>query len=224
MKPLFIFLFISFYTSQLFALQWEYTLKDALITTVDKDGHKQHSIDIKVIDYFINAISPYARSYPPKIKNEQDKKEITDKLVKLSNMLETLLANQPKNIVLLTKAAFVHTMAHNVDIKGSFNKAKHNYEVALSIDTNSAKINYMYGMFLVNTKKYHYHSIPYLEKALDLGVDDARYTLGLLYYHQGNEIKGLEFLHTYAKDNPKNQHVKNIIEALKNKKLAFGEK
>ncbi len=76
-------------------------------------------------------------------------------------------------------------------------------------------------MFLSGTKKYHFDSVPYLGRALELKQNDAQYTLGLLYFHQGNKQMGMEILQNYSKDNPNNCQVKKIIKAIKSGGLKF---
>jgi hypothetical protein len=80
------------------------------------------------------------------------------------------------------------------------------------------------GMFLASTHKYHWDSIPYLQKALELGAEDARYTLGLLFVQQGKMKEGMDHLQTYSKKHPENGHVKNIIKAIENGELQFKSK
>jgi len=206
------------------AVHWKYDVKDALKQTVDQNNRTKASVDIKVIDYFIAKITPYARQYPPRFNDDKEKEDIRKKLYQLSMILDVLVRNEPDNIALLERAAFVNNMAHNTDIKGSHQKAAHYYERSLSIDPESQKMNYLYGMFLANTERTPHKSIIYLEKALKLGNGDARFTLGLLYVRQGKIEKGLKMLESYEKEHPDNQHVKKIIRAVKEKRLTFKTK
>lgn len=75
------------------------------------------------------------------------------------------------------------SMGHNLDL-GTSELSKQYFEKALKIEPNNVKANYLFGMFLVSTRKYFYDSIPYLEKALKLGKEDARFSLGLVYLRQ----------------------------------------
>ena len=206
------------------AVTWKYDVSDALKQTVDQNNRTKASVDMNVIDYFITKITPYARQYPPRFHDDKEKEDVRQKLYQLSMILDVLVQNEPDNIALLERAAFVNNMAHNTDIKGSYQKATHYYERALSIDPERQKMNYLYGMFLANTERTPHKSIIYLEKALKLGNGDARFTLGLLYVRQGKIEKGLKMLESYEKEHPDNQHVKKIIRAIEEKHLEFKTK
>ena len=48
-----------------FAGEWDYDLRDAMIEKVDKTGNKRYSVDVHIIDYYIDRISINAKEYPP---------------------------------------------------------------------------------------------------------------------------------------------------------------
>lgn len=200
---------------------WDYELRDAMVEKVDERGNKSHSVDMRVIDYYISRIAFYAKEYPPKFKNKEEQDEVINKLEQLIGLLEIIGENQQNNPEFLARAAFANSMGHNVDLEGAAEKSGAYYEKLLRITPESPIANYHYGMFLSGTRKYHFDSIPYLEKALKLGQEDARYTLGLLYYEQGEKEKGMLMLEKYSMDNPKNVHVKKIIEAINSGNLKF---
>lgn len=200
---------------------WKYELKDALIEKVGSDGKKTHAINVEVIDYYINRIAEHAREYPPKFRDEQQKQEVVEKLRQLLSLLDILGENQQNNPEYLRRAAFANSMGHNLDIPESSAKAMDFYRRLLKVEPESKLANYYYGMFLVGTRKYHFDGIPFLEKALALGVEDARFTLGLLQVERGKTEEGLRYLETYAKNTPDNQHVRKVIEGVKNGNLKF---
>jgi len=112
-------------------------------------------------------------------------------------------------------------LGHNLDFEGSSEKATDSFKKLLKIDPNNPQGNYLYGMFLSNTRKYHFDGVPYLEKALKLGVEDSRYTLGLLRVQQGRREEGLKLLKQYSEKNPQNDHVKRVIKAIESGDLKF---
>jgi len=216
-----IFIFLLFFLFNTKAYCWEYELKDAIIEKIDDEGNKSHSVNMQVIDYYLNRISTYARSYPPKFENEEIKQNVVAKLKQLIGTLEIIGQTQQNNPGFLSRAAFANSMGHNLDLENSDEQAISYYQKLLKIDPDNPVNNYQYGMFLSGTKKYHFESIPFLEKALEFGQKDAGYTLGLLYFHQGHKEKGIKTLQTYSSENPNNEHVLKIIEAIKSGELKF---
>ena len=221
MKYIQICLLLLSFIMETSAMEWKYTMQDTLVKTITDKNKVQASVNVEVIDYFIAKITPYARQYPPHFENKADQVDVTKKLDQLSMILDVLVRNEPNNIGILNRAAFINNMAHNVNIKGTHTKAKKYYEKSLFLKPDSEKINSLYGMFLANTEKVPKESIGYLEKALKLGNEDARFTLGLLYVRQGKAEKGMQMLEQYEAKNPNNQHVKKIIKAIQDKKLTF---
>jgi tetratricopeptide (TPR) repeat protein len=220
MRILTILLFL-FFPLHSWANNWEYKLEDAINQKVDEYGNKNHSVDMRVIDYYLEIISNHAKEYPPKFKSKEEQQEIVTKLEQLIELLEIIGENKHDSPEFLARAAFANSMGHNVNLKGSAEKSGSYYKKLLKITPENPVANYQYGMFLSGTKKYHFDSIPYLEKALELKQYDARYTLGLLYYQQGKKEKGMKMLQKFASDNPSNSYVKKIIDALKSGKLKF---
>ena len=221
MKPIIIFTFLLLLSTHGSAEVWDYQLKDAMVEKVDEKGKKSHTIDMRVIDYYINRISTHAKEYPPKFKSKKEQDEVIDKLEQLIGLLEIIGENQQNNPEFIARAALANSMGHNVDLKGSAEKSGIYYKKLLRLTPDSPIANYHYGMFLSGTRKHHFDSIPYLEKALKLGQEDARYTLGLLYYQLGDKEKGMSMLRKYSLNNPKNKHVKKLIEAINSGKLKF---
>lgn len=224
MRIIVVFIFLLFFSISSNAKSWEYDLRDALIEKDDGSGNKIHSLDMRIIDYYINKISRHAKQYPPRFSSKEEQVEVIDKLQKLLSLLEIISESQHSNSEFLVRAAFSNSMGHNVNLKGAAEKSKIYFELLLNIKPDDPVVNYQYGMFLLGTKKYHYDSIPFLEKALKLGYEGARYTLGLLYYQQGNNEKGIIMLKKYSSDNPDNDHAKKVIDSINTGKLRFESK
>lgn len=203
------------------AVVWEYELSDALIEMVDIRGNKTHSANMQVIDYYVKRISHYAKEYPSRFKDENEKKEVIQKLKELLEILEIMAEDQQNNPDFLDMAAFVNSMGYNVDIKGTGEKTVFYYKKLLDIMPDNPTANYNLGVFLSGTRTQHFESITYLEKALKLGRDDARYSLGLLYYQLGEKDKGISMLKKYSSDNPNNRRVKKVIEAMISNNLKY---
>jgi len=163
---------------------------------------------------YIEFVSPYIREYPPRFKSKDHQKKIQLSTMMVIGEIKALEIDTIKDIDLLIDFGYILSMGHNLDL-GSSNLAKVYFDKAVSQEPDNVRANYLYGMFLVSTRKYFYDSIQYLEKALELGEEGARYTLGLIYMRKGNKEKSLKLLEEYAKNNPENNHVKKMIEHVK---------
>ncbi len=179
----------------------------------------KHTLDSK-IQTFINENSQFINQYPPKFKNNKHKKKVISKTKKILKKISKTNLDEILNFDLLINIAYIYSMAHNLDL-GTGQLAKEIFERALSIQPDSKKGNYLFGMYLVSTSKYFFESEIYLIKALDLGEKDALYTLGLIEIKKGNNENGLKYLENYSKTNPNNHHVLKVIDAIKNERINF---
>jgi len=213
-------LFLAFPLAALSA-DWKYELSEALSKSKNEEDVDQYSINLEIVDDYIERIAKHAKEYPPRFTSKEEYEDVAEKLNGLIGVLAIVSENQQNNPELLLRLGFVQSMAHNININGAADKAKENYEKLLKISPNNIKGNYLFGMFLSGTRKYHFDSIPFLEKALALGETDSQYTLGLLYYEQGDKEKGLKYLRKYSENNPEQDRVKKVINAIETGKLKF---
>lgn len=183
---------------------------------------KNKKLDKLKLKEYIEWVSPCIQSYPPRFKDEVQRKKIMAATSLICKEIRDLSINDINDIDTLIDLGYVLSMGHNLDL-GTAELSKHYFEKALVIDPDNVRANYLLGMFLVSTRKYFYDSIPYLDKALKLGKQDAEYTLGLIYIRKGNTDKGMKMLKDYSEKNPKNEYVKMVIKAVKEKELEFKE-
>ncbi|MES9856905.1 MAG: hypothetical protein ABW166_09920 [Sedimenticola sp.] len=200
---------------------WKYELREIVSKTKKADGSTTYFFNMDVFDYYIGRIATHAKEYPPRFRSKEERAEVTEKLKKLIRGVSNLSENQQDNPEFLLRSAFIQSMAHNLNIKGAAIKAKRDFERVLLIAPNDIKANYLFGMFLSGTSKYHYDGIPYLEKALNGGKARAQFTLGLLYYQQGHKEKGMSYLRQYSQSKPHQEPVKNVISAIDSGNVEF---
>ena len=180
-------------------------------------------IDTVKVREYIEWASPCIKSYPPRFTDAAQRKSIIFKTSSICKEIRDLSIKNINDINMLIDLGYILSMGHNLDL-GTAELSKQYFEKAITLAPDNVKANYLFGMFLVSTRKYFNDSVPYLEKALKLGEKDAGYSLGLIYIRKGETEKGMKMLEEYSKNNPKNEYVKKIIKAIQEKKLEFKEK
>ena len=180
------------------------------------------SIDPGRLQAFIASVEPSIRSYPPQFRDQAHRDEIMALTQKVGTELINMDYASVSDPGLVTDVAHVLAMAHNLDFDTA-RQAKQWFEAALAASPNDRRTNYLFGMFLVSTRTHFFESEPYLEAALALGEDDALYTLGLVALRKGDQDKALEMLTAYRDNNPDNQRVEQMIDAIEDGTLKFYE-
>ncbi len=78
----------------------------------------------------------------------------------------------------------------------------------------------MYGTLLAGVGKPK-EALPYLEKALAVGVADAAYAIGIAYLTLGDKERALRNLEDYKARNPGDTSVDKLMDAIRNGKVEF---
>lgn len=190
------------------------------ISTILNENKK---LDKLKITEYIKWASPHIKQYPPRFKDKEQQKKIYLSTLLIAKEIKNLSLKNIKDVNTLIDCGYILSMGHNLDL-GTSELSKQYFEKAIKIEPDNVKANYLLGMFLVSTRKYFYDSVPYLEKARKLGEKDAGYTLALIYIRKKEIEKGMKMLEEYSKNNPKNEYVKRMIKAIKDKELKFKEK
>ena len=81
----------------------------------------------------------------------------------------------------------------------------------------------MYGTFLAGVGKPK-EALPYLEKALAVGVVDAAYAIGMTYLSLGDKEQALKSLENYKQRKPSDENVVKLIDAIRNGKIEIKSK
>jgi predicted Zn-dependent protease len=136
-------------------------------------------------------------------------------------VFDTLAETESNEAGFLVRAGFAHSMGHNLDFEGSAKKADSLFRRLLRLHPKHPRGNYFYGMLLAGTRTRAFEGIPFLERALSLGEENASYTLGLLYVQKGDREKGLSFLRRYSKRNPDDAHAIRMIRAVEEDRVQF---
>lgn len=191
-----------------------------LLSVSETPSGKKYGFDGAYLDQMLNDLSAHAKNYPPQFDTPQDKQRATQDVKALSGMLDILINVPTPNPELLVRAGHVNSMGHNLDIPGAVEKASSIFLRLLSAAPSDPRGNYMYGTFLAGVGKPK-EALPYLEKALAVGVVDAAYAIGMTYLTLGNKEQALKNLESYKQRKPSDGNVDKLIDAIRNGKIEF---
>lgn len=199
-----------------------YDLK-RLVTISETPSGKKYGFDGAYCDQMLNDLSAHAKNYPPQFDTPQDKQRATLDAKALSGMLDILINVPTPNPGLLVRAAYANSIGHNLDIPGAAEKANSIFLKLLAAAPSDPRGNYMYGTFLAGVGKPK-EALPYLEKALSVGVVDAAYGIGMTYLSLGDKDRALKNLEDYKRRKPSDGSVDQLIEAIRNGNIEFKRK
>jgi hypothetical protein len=162
---------------------------------------------------FVEWVEPYVHEYPPEFKDEAQKKQITDALRKVADEIQKMDVTTMSDVEMLTTLGYILAMGHNADLRTAL-KTHMFFQRAITLDHDHRRANYLYGMFLMNTQKYHFDSLLYLQKALNLGERDAQYYIALLYYEKGDRGKAVDEMSDYTKATPNARIAEKVLKEM----------
>lgn len=194
-----------------------------MLTVAETPAGKKHGLDLRYLDQMLNDLALHARNYPPQFDTAQDRQRAVQDVKMLSGMLDILIAGPSPNAELLARAGFLNSIGHNLDIPGSTEKTAAIFNKLLTAAPADPRGNYMYGAFLAGAGKSR-EAIPYLEKALAVGIADAAYSLGMAYLTLGDKQKALQHLDVYQQRNPNDGNVAKLIDGIRNGTLEIKRK
>lgn len=189
-----------------------------ILTVSESPSGKKYGLDGKYLDQILADLSLHAKNYPPQFDSPQDRQRAVQDIKTLSGMLDILVNGPNPNPEFLLRAGSLSSMAHNLDIFGSAEKASSIFQKLLAIAPSDPRANYMYGTFLAGTGKSK-EALPYLEKALSAGVSDASYTVGMVYLTLGDKQKAIKNLEAYQKQNPSDINTIKLLDGIQNGKV-----
>ena len=161
----------------------------------------ENEIDITEIDDFLQLVEGKARHYPPRFSERQERRGFEAKLKELTQQLDTLAANENASFDILLRAFKASVMARNLDLGSVYTTRSLNYaQRILKINQEDAEANFWFG-FGLSEGGGHREAIPYLDKAMKAGVQEA-------YLSAANNYIAME-------------QKKNAIQTLKNYKIKY---
>lgn len=161
----------------------------------------ENEIDITEIDDFLQLVEGKARHYPPRFSERQERRGFEAKLKEVTQQLDTLAANENASFDILMRAFKASVMARNLDLGSVYTTRSLNYaQRILKINQDDAEANFWFG-FGLSEGGGHREAIPYLDKAMKSGVQEA-------YLSAANNYIAME-------------QKKNAVQTLKNYKIKY---
>lgn len=185
-----------------------------ILLTVDTPSGKKREIDLRYLGTMINDLAIHAKTYPVQFDSDADRGRAYNDLASLSNLMDMLTNGPNPNPELLLRSGLVHNMAHNVGLPDEMKKAVLAYDRLLRTTPDHPKGNYFLGALLADAGKYRL-SIPYLEKAFQLGELNAGFTLGVVYIALDEKNNAIASLENYLKKLPDDTTAQQLLAGVK---------
>ena len=181
-----------------------------------KNGEKTYTLITSKVDHVLfKLLFPHVGNYPPKFDSENQREQIRCELIRITYLIDLFLRYNSKSEKLLWRAGFAYSMAYNLDLPQSYEKAEKRFNQLFQINPEHAEGIYRYGMLLAGTYTEVKKSIPYLERSVRNGYTSALFALGNVYLRIKENEKGLYYLNKYLEKKPNDKITQNIIKAVK---------
>lgn len=174
------------------------------------------SLDVSLLDDFINEINPHARHYPPNFNNISQRYYTKIKLKELEAWLRPYADAPDASYDVLLRASKLNSMGRNLDLGSDYAVRASTY-VAKAIDRqpNSAEANFLYGMMLSEGGGFK-EGKKYLDKAAAQGYLEAEQSLAQSELLTDQRAQALARLHRLSAQNPNNHQLQQQINLVEN--------
>lgn len=167
----------------------------------------ENEIDITEIDDFLQLVEGKARHYPPRFSERQERRGFEAKLKEVTQQLDTLAANENASFDILMRAFKASVMARNLDLGSVYTTRSLNYaQRILKINQEDAEANFWFG-FGLSEGGGHREAIPYLDKAMKAGVQEAYLSAANNYIAMEQKKNALQTLKNYKIKYPQEAEV-----------------
>lgn len=170
------------------------------------------------IDKFIDQLAPHAKRYPPHFDSGEQRTEMVQTLKDVLGAMDAAPNKVKDDKEILFRYAFLNAMGHNLNVLGCSDKAINAYVTLLTLDPNDKRANYYFGTFLAGTKLIS-KSVSYLQKAIELGEQEAHYPLGFAYLSQKRNDDALAEFKKYLEYDPENATARQMVVEIEGGKL-----
>ncbi len=167
----------------------------------------ENELDVTEIDDFLQLVEGKARHYPPRFTDRQERKGFENKLRELNQQLETLAAPNNASFDVLIRAFKASVMARNMDLGHVYTTKSLTYaQRILRINQEDAEANFWFG-FSLSEGGGQREAVPYLEKAMKAGVQEAYLSAANNYIAMEQKKNAINTLKTYKTKYPSEAEV-----------------
>ena len=171
----------------------------------------ENEVDITDIDDFLQLVEGKARHYPPRFSERQERRGFESKLKEVTQQLDTLAANPDASFDVLIRAFKASIMAKNLDLGKNYTTQSLVYaQRILKINQDDPEANFWFG-FALSEGGGHREAIPYLDKAIKLGVQEAYLSAANNYIALEQKKNATTTLNNYKVKYPQETEVANRL-------------
>ncbi|ENX35388.1 hypothetical protein F889_01057 [Acinetobacter colistiniresistens] len=161
-----------------------------------------NEIDITEVDDFLQLVEGKARHYPPRFPDRQERKGYEAKLKETTQKLDALAEKPNASLDVLTRAFKASVMARNMDLGTAYTTKSLTYaQRILAINPNDPETNFWFG-FGLSEGGGQREAIPYLDKAMKGGVQEAYLSAANNYLWLEQKKNALQTLRNYKVSYP----------------------
>ena len=162
----------------------------------------ENEIDVTEIDDFLQLVEGKARHYPPRFTERQERKGYEVKLKEITHKLDALAEKPNASMDILTRAFKASVMARNLDLGTAYTSKSLTYaQRILAINPNDPETNFWFG-FGLSEGGGQREAIPYLDKAIKGGVQEAYLSAANNFLWLEQKINALQTLKNYKINYP----------------------
>ena len=166
-----------------------------------------NELDVTEIDALLQTIEGQARHYPPRYTNRQERRGLERKLRQVSTQLDGLAANDNASFDVLIRAFKASVLGRNLDLGSAYTTKSMTYaQRLLKMDKNDPETNFWFG-FGLSEGGGQKEAIPYLEKAMKGGVQEAYLVSVNNYLALEQKKSAIQMLNNYKVKYPQEAQV-----------------
>lgn len=177
-----------------------------------------NQVDVTEIDDFLQLVEGKARHYPPRFTERKERRGFEHKLKLVTSELDSLAADPDASFDVLLRAFKASVMARNLDLGSAYTTKSLNYaQRILKVNPNDPEVNFWFG-FSLSEGGGHKEAIPYLDKAIKAGVQEAYLSAANNYIAMEQKRNAVQTLKNYKVKYPQEaQVVDRLIQEIEQK-------
>lgn len=164
-------------------------------------------VDVTDIDDFLTLVEGKARHYPPRFPDRREKNGYISKLKQVTAQLDTLAVQPNASFDVVMRAFKASLMAKNLDMGPIYTTKALAYSKALqAMHSNDPELNFWLG-FGLSEGGGHKEAVPYLDKAIKAGVQEAYLSAVNNYLALGQKKNAINTLNNYKNKYPTEKEI-----------------